>query len=335
MENSNNILVSICCLAYNHEKFIEQTLLGFVKQKTTFKFEVLIHDDASNDQTALIIKKYAKLYPDIIKPILQEENQYSKGINVQKKFNYPRIEGKYVAYCEGDDYWCDENKLQMQVEALENNPTCTISTHVTEKISKDGTSLHSFFPPVENMSKIITIEDYLKSELVDRNWTFQLSSFLVKKEIIDLIMSNTVEFIDSFRAGDFPLIILALTEGNLYFINRRMSCYRWLSGGFMSNWNNNKKSMISITESFINGYKGIDKYTSYKYHEIIDIGIKYCKFSILIAKENFKELYSSKYSFILKQQPIIKKIAIYIGKHSITLYRLCNYLMNKIKGLIK
>lgn len=119
---SDEVLVSILCITYNQEKYIRQCLDGFMMQKTNFKFEVLIHDDASTDGTADIIREYEQKYPDIIRPIYQTENQWSKGIPVNSTFNYPRVTGKYVAMCEGDDYWTDQYKLQKQVDFLEKHP---------------------------------------------------------------------------------------------------------------------------------------------------------------------------------------------------------------------
>lgn len=116
-------MVSIICLTYNHAPYIQECLDGFLMQKTDFPFEVIIHDDASTDGTTDIIRKYAAKYPNIIKPIFQKENQYSKhknfGIIIQNCFN--QAIGKYIAYCEGDDYWIDANKLQLQVDFLERN----------------------------------------------------------------------------------------------------------------------------------------------------------------------------------------------------------------------
>ena len=115
-------LVSICCITFNHEKYIGQTLEGFLMQKTNFPFEILIHDDASTDATASIIRAYEAKFPHIIKPIYQTENQFSKGIrSMYGVFNFPRASGKYIAMCEGDDYWIDENKLQSQADFLEQN----------------------------------------------------------------------------------------------------------------------------------------------------------------------------------------------------------------------
>ena len=99
--------ISICCLTYNHEPYIEQCLEGFLMQKVDFPIEILIHDDASTDKTAEIIRKYESKYPEIIKPVYQSENQYSKGISVSRVYQFPRAQGKYIALCEGDDYWTD------------------------------------------------------------------------------------------------------------------------------------------------------------------------------------------------------------------------------------
>ncbi|MFK2352270.1 glycosyltransferase family 2 protein [Bacteroides fragilis] len=105
-------LVSICCITYNHVAHISQCLDGFLMQKTTFIFEILIHDDASTDGTADIIRKYVAKYPHLIKPVYQVENQYSKGVKIMSTYNYSRARGKYIALCEGDDYWIDPLKLQ-------------------------------------------------------------------------------------------------------------------------------------------------------------------------------------------------------------------------------
>lgn len=119
----NDILVSICCITYNHEPYIKQTLDGFVNQITNFKYEVLIHDDASKDYAQNIIKYYESKYPELIKPIYQKVNQFSIGnYYVNENFNFPRAKGKYIAICEGDDYWIDNYKLQKQIDFLENNP---------------------------------------------------------------------------------------------------------------------------------------------------------------------------------------------------------------------
>ena len=121
-EGNDPIMVTIRCITYNHEPYIRQCLEGFVMQKTNFRFEAIVHDDASTDGTAAIIREYAEKYPDIIKPIYETENQFSKHDGSLGRIMDAHMHGKYIAMCEGDDYWIDPLKLQKQVDFLEANP---------------------------------------------------------------------------------------------------------------------------------------------------------------------------------------------------------------------
>ena len=135
-------MVSVCCTTYNHEPYIEDALEGFLIQETGFAFEILIHDDASTDKTADIIRKYEKKYPRLIKAIYQIKNQYSKGPRVDALFNFTRAKGDFIALCEGDDYWTNPKKLDIQIGEMKKHPEVGISFHsgkllVGGKIGKD------------------------------------------------------------------------------------------------------------------------------------------------------------------------------------------------------
>ena len=126
----NKPLVSICCLTYNHAPFIRKCLDGFLMQQTNFPIEILIHDDCSTDGTTEIIREYEAKYPDLILPLYEEDNQYSRGgAGKMDLYNYNRARGKYIAYCEGDDYWTDPQKLQKQVDFMEANPEYSVCFH--------------------------------------------------------------------------------------------------------------------------------------------------------------------------------------------------------------
>lgn len=116
-------LVSIICTTFNHEAFIKDALEGFVMQKTSFPFEIIVHDDASSDRTVEIVKVYEEKYPKLFANIYQNENQYSKGKDLVGKIVFNAVRGKYTAFCEGDDYWIDPYKLQKQVDILEKDDT--------------------------------------------------------------------------------------------------------------------------------------------------------------------------------------------------------------------
>jgi len=135
--NERSPVLSIICLAYNHAAFIEETLDGFVRQETTFPFEVIVHDDASTDSTAAIIRDYAARYPNLIKPIYQRENQYRLGVPFSTRL-FAEARGRYIAYCEGDDYWTDPRKLQIQVDFLEKNPDYVLTYHDAFMFNSQG-----------------------------------------------------------------------------------------------------------------------------------------------------------------------------------------------------
>ena len=123
------VKLSVTCMAYNHEKYIRQTLEGFVSQQTDFAFEVLVNDDLSTDGTAAVIREYAEKYPDIIRPFFQEKNLFSQHIDPLDAVLFPAARGQYLAACEGDDCWIDPTKLQRQVDFLDAHPDYSACVH--------------------------------------------------------------------------------------------------------------------------------------------------------------------------------------------------------------
>lgn len=219
----SDIKVSICCLAYNHELYIRQCLGGFLMQKCNFKFEVLIHDDASIDKTASIIKEYQTEYPDLIIPIYQTENQYSKGVKPTFAFNLPRIKGKYIALCEGDDYWTDPLKLQKQVDFLEANPDYSFCAHNVQICSSNSNYVD---PDLEDCT--LNTQDLLTKYL--HNF-IPTCSILLNFEKINYV---TPSWLTEMPFGDWPLLIHQSKSGNGYFMSEVMGVYRKHSLGFTS-----------------------------------------------------------------------------------------------------
>ena len=137
--HSDNMMVSVVCNTYNHEKFIGEAIQSFLMQETSFPFEILIHDDASTDNTANIIRGYESKYPRLVKAVYQKENQYSKGVKPTTEIQIPRSKGQFIAMCEGDDYWISPQKLQKQVEFLESNKDYSLcSTYSIDDIEFQG-----------------------------------------------------------------------------------------------------------------------------------------------------------------------------------------------------
>ena len=163
-DKDNDTVVSIACITYNHEKYIRDTIEGFLMQKTTFPVEIIIHDDASTDNAADIIREYAEENPKLFSIILQDENQWSKKEgSIYGRFVFPEARGKYIALCDGDDYWTDPLKLQKQVEFLEENSSYAgASCYNNSFIYKDD-SIVQKNNPTDCQFKSYSFYDFLKT----------------------------------------------------------------------------------------------------------------------------------------------------------------------------
>ncbi len=273
MQKTNDIMVSICCMTFNHEPYIRKCLDGFVAQKTNFAYEVLIHDDASTDKTVDIIREYENKYPDIIKPIYQKTNQYSQGIHINNVFQYSRANGKYLAYCEGDDFWTDEYKLQKQFDFLELHSDCTICTHAVQGIDAKTNQPTVKYPPCD-VNEIIAAQDYIKLR-VDKGYLFQTSSYFLRRDCLNEYIDIAPEFERVAKVGDEPRLLFFVTRGNLGFINEVMSCYRTNSIGSWSSQNTKKNperllnNSVNITNMFIS----FNSFTYKKYEADLEIAI--------------------------------------------------------------
>lgn len=210
----NEVMVSVFCETFNHEPFIRQCLDGMLMQKTDFAFEVLIHDDASTDHTQMIIKEYAEKYPDIIKPILQHENQYSKGVGIWQTFQMPRARGKYIALCEGDDYWTDPLKLQKQVDFLETHEDYSMCFHAAEVRNEMDY-------PVWLQCGFIENKEYSATELFEK-WIVPTASILYRKEIIKYPIKNENNILN----GDIFIVEKCAHCGKVWGMGDKMSVYR-------------------------------------------------------------------------------------------------------------
>lgn len=227
MDNIQNkelepLMVSIKCLAYNHEKFIRETLEGFVMQKTNFRFEAIVHDDASTDGTAEIIREYAEKYPDIIKPIYEVENQYSKKDGSLDRIMYEACKGKYIAICEGDDYWTDPYKLQKQVDFLEANPDYVMCSHNYKYYLQQ---LDSFESGLTCGDIVYDLETFISRE----NWLTQPLTCIYRMSAF-----NLDEYLQYKNSKDVTLFYYLLKRGKGMYFKDCMAVYRVHSRGVWS-----------------------------------------------------------------------------------------------------
>ena len=284
----NNIILTICCLTYNHEKYIRKTLEGFLKQKTKYNFRIIVHDDASTDSTQLIINEFTQKYPEKFITIFQKENQYSKGIRIYDNFISPIINTKYIALCEGDDYWCDENKLELQLEYMENNPECSLCIHNTLMISENGESLNKTFNYI-GVSKKISIEELIMKSIC------QTSSYLYRSEYRNVPADLRVPGI-----GDYPLRLWLALHGAVFYIDRVMSCYRV---GVVNSWSlinkTNVDQQVNHNINMINFYNNVNKYTNYKYRRAIQIKIATYEYNNIQITKRYWKIFFNKFYLIL------------------------------------
>lgn len=186
-------------------------------QLTDFEIEILINDDHSTDGTTEIIKKYQKKYPEIIKPVFHTENMYKKGVRgMMAKYLLPKVRGKYIALCEGDDYWTDKNKLQKQVEFLEKNSGYSMCFHPVEIVGGANSGL--VFPDRKN--------DFNLERLLESNF-IQTNSVVYRKQ-------SYKELHDGVMPGDWYLHLYHARFGKIGFINDTMAAYRHHEGGLWS-----------------------------------------------------------------------------------------------------
>lgn len=213
-KNNTQVMVTVRCLAYNHEPYIRQCLEGFVMQKTDFDFEVIVHDDASTDGTAAIIREYAEKYSNIIKPFFETENQYSKHNGVIGKIMRENTHGKYIALCEGDDYWIDPFKLQKQVDFLESHPDYSMCFHNAIKYYENCNRVELFNSFANDCD--LSIHDAV------HNWFVPTASMMMRSDI----SLERPDWVRSIYSGDYTTILLAIMRGKIRYIHGLMSVYR-------------------------------------------------------------------------------------------------------------
>lgn len=235
------ILVSVICETYNHELYIRQCLDGILMQETSFAYEVLIHDDASNDHTQSIIKEYVEKYPEIIKPIFQKENQYSKGISIWRVYQMPRAKGKYIALCEGDDYWTDPLKLQKQVDFLESHEDYSMCFHAA-KILNQGVDVNRTGAVCER----VIDKEYTSTELFE-NWIVPTASIVYRKDMVEGFKMKHAEWL---TRGDIAMVLRSSHTGKVWGMSDLMSVYRMQPNSVSHNQEYRGSEVFSLPNHF-------------------------------------------------------------------------------------
>lgn len=233
-------LVSILCITYNHEKYIEECLEGFLKQETTFPVEIIIQDDASTDSTAEIIRKFSSRHPTLFRPIFHETNQYSQGLK-PTLLAARHARGSFVALCEGDDYWIDSGKLEHQITEMLKHPTCSMSFHPVIAEYHDRSRPEEVIGWLGKDDMLMEVESIIRTGSRFGS-NCPTPSLVIKRNVFDQLPS----WIVSAPVGDYYIKIFAALPGGALYINKTMAVYRAFTADSWSDRIKEKQVLISF-----------------------------------------------------------------------------------------
>ena len=309
-------LISICAVAFNHAAYIRQALDHFLAQKGPFRIEILIHDDASTDGTAEIIRMYETQYPDIVKPILQKSNQYSKGIwNLSGAFNFPRVAGTYVALMDCDDYWCAEDKLATQLAYMETHADCQLCVHGAEVRNEKGELINRNL-----MRPYRGDRDLSAEELIDKAGSFPFGSMMLRAELV----RELPDWYVNCPVGDRPLELMAAAKGYCHYIDRAMSVYRFNGAG---SWTNSMKTgdyqqkQDRYAQQMKEMYDGFDRSTGGRYRREAASAARRVYFLTRVNLRDFSGIYALNDRRYYRELPGRERALIRLERHFPRLYR--------------
>jgi glycosyltransferase involved in cell wall biosynthesis len=315
--DNNEIIVSAYLLTYNHEKYVEQALISMLNQKTNFKYEILIGDDCSTDNTLSILKKYKEMYPNIIKLFPRGKNL---GATKNCYLLLKESKGKYIAPLEGDDYWIDENRLQYLVDFLEGNHEYVGISHRRERRDIEG-NLLGYDPDDNQVDKPFFAKDFLKGKRFSVAGSVHKNYYLNSEDRYQNVL------LASRNVGDFQMAMILLDIGPIYISDRCFGVYRVRKGTGESNYNS-ITSQLNIYIDHIHLIKAVDEFFSHKYDFTYEVVIRYfgaflfClrkrdfkNFKLIISEIQFKEVIIM---FLILPYILCKRVLLYIKSHRLS-----------------
>ena len=254
-------VLSVWCLTYNHVNYIRDCLDGILGQKTDFEFEVVIFDDASNDGTTDIVKEYCEKYPFIFHAFIAKENIYKNCManSIRTRIKVENMRGEYAAICEGDDYWSDPDKLQIQVDFLRSHPNYTLVMHNARRVNyKTGIT--------DLMKGDEPSHEIMPEEIIgQKSGIWPTASMVGKKEVW-----ICEPFFFECGIGDWPMQLYAAATGRVYYMDQVMSVYRYMIPGSWSvNTVSQKSKTLIHSAKMIEFLCRYDDYTCRKFHDEI------------------------------------------------------------------
>ena len=275
-------LVTVCVITYNHARYVRQAMDSFLMQQTDFPYEIFVHDDASTDETQAILREYQEKYPDRIRLLLQEENQYSKNDKIMARFMFPVIDTEYIAFCEGDDFWTDPKKLQKQIGWLMEHEEYSLSVTSADTVNGDGVKNGEIAPYKEDCD--MPMEDLIRGG----------GGFIVSASIATRMayLKNLPEYYYRAKVGDAPLQLHLASQGKTRWHADRTCAYRVNAAGSwtMAQILDDVSKPIAMHESMLDMLAGFDEATERCYDEALLRAQNYHRFQIARLKGDFRTM---------------------------------------------
>lgn len=292
---NDNIGVSVHILCYNHEKSIKRCIESVLMQKVDFNVEIIIHDDCSTDSSLNICLEYGHKYPNFIHVISENENLYSKTkgvLQIENKLN-KESKGLYVALCEGDDYWLDDMKLFRQYHLMISNPNIGLCVHrvqVNNNINKEKT----YYPNKKIKEGIIKSKKFI--DIINKNYSFQTSSYFLRSDIYFKFYEETPSFAFSMPTNDESWMLYFGSKSDVLYINKTMSCYNKFS---TNSWSSNSSLYTSAQKkcqrlSVVKAINEFNEYTNYAYNKSCKKRIAHNMLMNYINDDDFKSIFKNK-----------------------------------------
>ncbi len=297
--HDQEIMVSVLCATYNQESYIRDAIESFLMQKTNFAFEILMHDDASTDGTADIIREYEQKYPNLIKPIYQTVNQYSQGKDILVEFLFRRANGKYIALCEGDDYWTDPLKLQKQFDAMEAHPEVDMCAHAADTVDEGTKQFIEKVSPVD-FETILSVEQIIACK---GNMLYLATNSLFYRIEID----KKLALFRQYFPHDYSLRIQGALRGGVYYLSETMSAYRSCArNSFTRRMQEDLEALRLHQKKVISLLHILDIETDGKYHDSIESKI----LNHELRMNGWQNILKKRYRKIFLEYPLIVRIKI-------------------------
>ena len=278
----NETLVSVISIVFNQKDYVEQCLESLVSQETTFPYKVIVHDDCSTDGTTDIVKRFAAEHADKVVLLLETENQYSQGADFCKLLK-PYIRGKYIAECEGDDWWIDPHKLQKQFDYMESHPEVAACSHAAKRYIDSRQCFGRDLLPASKKRAFSTDDMIAMGNQIPTNSFFYRSEFYVLPDVYR-----------GWGVGDYPSSIYLSTCGVFHYDPAIMSAYRvGARGSWSSRMSSSIEANVQSLRKRIDGLEAFDRYTEGRYHESVANAVEDRNISIAVLRRNFSAVKSN------------------------------------------